>query len=202
MWTPAGGWAPWTCLPATTTFLSPFPFPALCSHHLHPAHSSHWWGSCCWVAFSETATAFLMASMAWCLCILVLLALSKNLGYSKSPTLCCTCFALCTTLLPSSKSTYVRLVSMSAPPCFLVSTSLVLPCYPSLWNDTQTTCTYWECWIGQKHRVSTQTVAIFFRVVYGLPASESSRRKLTRWSSVSYFQLLDFDPVSLSAVKK
>lgn len=130
MWTPAGGWAPWTCLPSTTAFLSPSPFPSLCSHHLNPSHSFHWWGSCCWVAFSEIATAFLVANMVWCLCILVLLALAKTLGYSQCPTLCCTRFALATTLLPSSKSTYIRFgphVSPTILPGEHISGSSLLP---------------------------------------------------------------------------
>lgn len=181
-----GVWPPWTCLPSSTTFLSPSLLPALCSKHLHPSLPTHWCGSCTCVAFSEIANAFLMASTVWHLCFLVFPVLAKTLGDQKVPNSALLALPLLPLCCPHPRSLISILQSMSAPPCSLVSTFLALPCYPTLWNYTQKVHT-----LNMLNRMKAlcfnpHISNVLKTVLCGPPTSESPGSKLTKQITVSY----------------
>lgn len=186
LWMSVGVWTPWTRLSSSTAFLSPSLLPALCSKHLHPLFPNHWCGSCTCVAFSEIATAFLMASMVWHLCFLVFPVLAKTVGDQKVPDSALLALPLLLLCCPHPTSLISVFQSMSAPPCSLVSTFLALPCYSTLWNDTQKVHI-----LSMLNRMKAlcfnpHISNIFKTVLCGPPTSESSGSKLTKQIPVSY----------------
>lgn len=168
------------CLP------QPFFAPSTRSKHLHPSFPNHWCGSCTCVAFSEIATAFLMASMVWHLCFLVFPVLAKTVGDQKVPDSALLALPLLLLCCPHPTSLISVFQSMSAPPCSLVSTFLALPCYSTLWNDTQKVHI-----LSMLNRMKAlcfnpHISNIFKTVLCGPPTSESSGSKLTKQIPVSY----------------